>query len=338
MNLHTMMYLLTLISTSTIYPAYPTATPAPAYRRHARDLPLEQRASWCDDKPCRLVQYDDDTIFEACKKYLGWGPSASAVSVPGYTVTITSYPTDCKKKDDGYKPEPAPTETYDSYPTETPKEEYEPAYPEDQPSYDDGPAPWEDTNTDDSQHSDDLQPWENAFDNNYDGPDGPKPWDDVDETSELADAIDAGGYDSAAAELGLDDSPWAKRDFPAIEDEGCGYDGEEVPEETYEPEPEPSAQPEDTTDSYPEIPAPNIYGPDADSPSDAADESSHPDDPWSPHDSSDDGSVWVLPDSSEYEGDEFEADYYPHGDAPDFGTDVDAPTYASSYGEDGVDY
>jgi hypothetical protein len=318
-----MLYLLTILSTSTIYPEDPTATPAPAYRRHARDLPLKQRASWCDDRPCRLVRYDDDTISEACKKYLGWAPSASTVSVPGYTVTITSYPTDCKKKDDGYKSEPAPTEAP------------EPAYPEEQPSYDDGSdddshhndgtAPWEDTNTDDSQHSDDLQPWENAFDTNYDGPDGPKPWDDVDETSELADAIEAGGYDDAAAKLGLDDTPWNKRDSPAVEDEGYGYDGEDASEEPSEPE--------DTTDSYPEVPAPNIYGPDA------ADESSHPDGPWTSHDdSSDDGSVWVLPDSSEYEGDEFEADYYPKGDAPDFGADADAPTYASSYGEDGVDY
>ena len=313
-----------MLSTSTIYPEYPTATPAPAYRRHARDLPLEQRASWCDDKPCRLVQYDDDTILEACKNYLGWGPSASTVSVPGYTVTITSYPTDCKKKDDGYKLAPAPTETYESYPTETPEDEYEPAYPEDQPSYDEGPAPWEDTNTDDAQHSDDLQPWENAFDNNYDGPDGPKPWDDVDATSELADAIDGGGYDAAAAQLGLEDAPWAKRDFPAVEDEGYEYDGEDLPE--------------DTTDSYPSIPAPNLYGPDA--ASDAADESSHPDGPWSSSLDSppDDGSVWVLPESSEYEGDEFEAEYYPDSDAPDFGADADAPTYASSYGEDGVDY
>ena len=47
--------------------------------------------------------------------------------------------------------------------------------------------------------------------------------------------------------------------------------------------------------------------------------------------------VNLMPDSSEYEGDEFEADYYPDGDAPDFGTDADAPTYASPYGEDGVD-
>lgn len=323
-----MLHLLTMLSTSTIYPEDPTATPAPAYRRHARDLPLKQRASWCDDMPCRLVQYDDDTISEACKKYLGWAPSASTVSVPGYTVTITSYPTDCKKKDDGYKAEPAPTEA--------PENEYEPTYPEDQPSYDDGSyddshqndgtAPWEDTNTDDSQHSDDLQPWEDAFDTKYDGPDGPKPWDDVDETSELADAIEAGGYDDATAKLGLDDAPWNKRDYSAVEDEGYGYDGEDVSED--------SSGPEDTTDSYPEIPAPNIYGPDAPSPSDAADESSHPDGPWTSHDdSSDDGSVWVLPDSSE-----FEADYYPEGDAPDFGADADAPTYASSYGEDGVDY
>ena len=275
MNFHTMLYLLTIFSTSTIYP---TATPAPAYRRHARDLPLQQRASWCDDKPCRLVQYDDDTILEACKKYLGWGPSASTVSVPGYTVTITSYPTDCKKKDDGYKPAPAPTET--------PEGEYEPAYPEDEPAYD-APAPWEDTGADDAQHSDDLQPWENAFDNNYDGPDGPKPWDDVGATSELASAIEAGGYDAAAAQLGLDDDPSTKRDVPAVE-------GEVV------------SEPEDTTDSS-----------SLDSPPD-------------------DGSVWVLPESSEYGGDDFEADYYADAGAPEFGADAETPEYMQEWVGDGV--
>lgn len=299
-----MLYLLTIFSTSTIYP---TATPAPAYRRHARDLPLQQRASWCDDKPCRLVQYDDDIILEACKKYLGWGPSASTVSVPGYTVTITSYPTDCKKKDDGYKPAPAPTET--------PEGEYEPAYPEDEPAYD-APAPWEDTGADDAQHSDDLQPWENAFDNNYDGPDGPKPWDDVDATSELASAIEAGGYDAAAAQLGLDDDPSTKRDVPAVE-------GEVV------------SEPEDTTDSYPSVPAPNLFGPDAASPSD---DDSIPDGPWSSSLDSppDDGSVWVLPESSEYGGDDFEADYYADAGAPEFGADAETPEYMQEWVGDGV--
>jgi hypothetical protein len=48
------------------------ATLAP-YRRHARDL--RKRTSWCVDKPCRLVQYDDNTIVEACKRYLGWTSS-----------------------------------------------------------------------------------------------------------------------------------------------------------------------------------------------------------------------------------------------------------------------
>ncbi|KAG9202787.1 hypothetical protein G6514_004041 [Epicoccum nigrum] len=327
----------TFWTASTIYPEYPAATPTPAYRRHARDLPLNQRASWCDDRPCRLVQYDDDTIFEACKKYLGWASSASTVSVPGYTVTITSYPTDCKKKDDSYKPEPVPTETHEPYPTEYPGNEYK---------------PWDDTNTDDSQQSDDLQPWENAFDTNYDGPDSPKPWDDVDATSELADAIDASGYDDATAELGLDDAPWnalpvdfqnsgaKKRDYPVVEAEGYGYDGEDVPEvapepeESYEPEPEPEpSQPEDTTDSYPATSAPNLYGPDVPSPSESPSDSTdgYPDGSWSSHDDSpDDGTVWVLPDSSEYEGDGFESDYYSEGDAPYADADADVPSYVQS--------
>jgi hypothetical protein len=48
------------------------ATSAP-YRRHARDL--KKRVPWCIDRPCRLVQYDDNTIVEACKRYLGLDPS-----------------------------------------------------------------------------------------------------------------------------------------------------------------------------------------------------------------------------------------------------------------------
>jgi hypothetical protein len=278
-----------------------------------------ERASWCVDRPCRLVQYDDDTIFEACKKYLGWEPTTSTVNVPGYTVTITSYPTDCKKPegsyvpesvpayptntDDGYNSEPYPvgtaepystTDQYDTtttgyaeYPTETPEyepapystgypvyptetpvyptaapvypsetSEYQPApyatapaYQDDQPNYEpspapypgddssygddgsgsgqyndgsddgqynDSPAPYNNDNTDDPAHSDDRLPGEDDFDTNYTGPDGPLPWDDVDQTSELADAIDAGGYDYAAQELGLDDAPWNALpvDFP----------------------------------------------------------------------------------------------------------------------------
>ncbi|KAJ4381500.1 hypothetical protein N0V86_002860 [Didymella sp. IMI 355093] len=323
--------------TSTIYEGYPTETPAP-YRRNARSL--QERASWCVDRPCRLVQYDDDTIFEACKKYLGWEPTTSTVNVPGYTVTVTSYPTDCKKPessyvpesvsayptstDDGYNSEPYPIETaepystadqydttttgYPEYPTETPEyepapysttdqydtttteypeyptetpvyptesSEYEPApyatapasyqddqpnyepspyptatasYQDDQPNYEpsptpypgddssygddgsddgsddgqynDGTAPWDNDNTDDPQHSDDKQPGENDFDTNYTGPDGPLPWDDADQTTELADAIDAGGYDYAASKLGLTDAPWnaLPADYPQPSD------------------------------------------------------------------------------------------------------------------------
>ncbi|KAH6632950.1 hypothetical protein C7974DRAFT_423398 [Boeremia exigua] len=180
-------------TTSTIYDDYPAATPAP-YRRQVR-------ASWCVDRPCRLVQYDDDTIVEACKKYLPLEPQTKTVNVPGYTVTITSYPTDCKKPDpypveeeyepyepEPYKPEPEPE--YPEYPPETP--EYEPEYPEE--SY-----PEEDY---------EEKPAGNTFDNNYSGPDGPKPWDDNEQTSELADAIEQGGYDDALEKVGLDDAEW----------------------------------------------------------------------------------------------------------------------------------
>jgi hypothetical protein len=348
---------------------------------------LKERASWCVDKPCRLVQYDDDTIFEACKKYLGWEPTTSTVNVPGYTVTVTSYPTDCKKddgyksepvpayptdKDEDYKPEPYPTTSeYASYPTETPEYEPEPypttseypeyptetpeyapepyptapaPYPEDEPSYNDGSddgqyndgtAPSYNDNTDDYEHSDDKQPWENDFDTNYSGPDGPLPWDDVDQTSELADAIDAGGYDSATQELGLDDAPWnalpadypQKRDYPTEQsyDSSYGEDGVDYEEPSYDGSsyddgsegdygvntaPEDSYKPTEGNeeDIYPEEYAPNIYGPDV--PESGSYESSGNYEPspatYPEDDSSYDGSYdedyskWVLPDSSEY--------------------------------------
>lgn len=41
---------------------------------------LKERAAWCVDRPCRLVQYDDDTIVEACKNYLGYGETLQLVA------------------------------------------------------------------------------------------------------------------------------------------------------------------------------------------------------------------------------------------------------------------
>ena len=174
---------------------------------------MEERASWCVDRPCRLVQYDDGTIVEACKKYLDWEPHTSTVNVPGYTVTITSHSTDCKQKDEGYQSEPYLNEIAEPYPTEIPDypefspetlnpelEPYPPApapYSEDQPEYD---------GIDDYQDSDLEQPGKDAFDD-YSSPDGPNPWDDVDQTSELAAAIEAGGYNDAVEMLGLDGAP-----------------------------------------------------------------------------------------------------------------------------------
>ncbi|KAJ8113193.1 hypothetical protein OPT61_g4616 [Boeremia exigua] len=105
----------TFWTTSTIYDGYPAVTPPP-YRRQARQV--EGRAAWCVDRPCRLVPYDDYTIVEACKRYLNWKPYTSTVYEPGYTVTVPSYPTECKKKDDGYKADPYPTK-YPDYSSNT---------------------------------------------------------------------------------------------------------------------------------------------------------------------------------------------------------------------------
>ena len=396
--------LLSCFSTSTIYPDYPAATPAP-YRRHARDVSartvkrLQDRASWCDDRPCRLVQYDDDTIVEACKKYLGWEPTTSTVNVPGYTVVVTSYPTDCQKKDNGYKPDPVPayptdtpepypteepdyptetpdypeypTETdYAPYPTETPEYEPEPypeSYPTDAPapyapddgssyddgsyddgsyddgsyddgSYDDGSAPSEDDGTDDYQQSDDNQAGQNDFDNNYSGPDGPLPWDDADQTQELADAIDAGGYDQATQELGLDDAAWNALPGDSAADSGSGGGSKrrDVDYDSYQ-----GYSPDQKDDSN--YPTEDSSAEDCSTETDTGyptEESSYPTEDYPTYDDSEDSypagepeddTAWVLPDSDEYEGDEYESDPYPESD--------EAPDYSGydSYGEDGVD-
>ena len=438
--------LLSCFSTSTIYPDYPAATPAP-YRRHARDVSartvkrLQDRASWCDDRPCRLVQYDDDTIVEACKKYLGWEPTTSTVNVPGYTVVVTSYPTDCQKKDNGYKPDPVPayptdtpepypteepdyptetpdypeyptetdyapypaetpepypadtpepypteepdyptetpdypeypTETdYAPYPTETPEYEPEPypeSYPTDAPapyapddgssyddgsyddgsyddgsyddgSYDDGSAPSEDDGTDDYQQSDDNQAGQNDFDNNYSGPDGPLPWDDADQTQELADAIDAGGYDQATQELGLDDAAWNALPGDSADDSGSGGGSKrrDVDYDSYQ-----GYSPDQKDDSN--YPTEDSSAEDCPTETDTGyptEESSYPTEDYPTYDDSEDSypagepeddTAWVLPDSDEYEGDEYESDPYPESD--------EAPDYSGydSYGEDGVD-
>lgn len=332
------------------------------------------------------MQYDDNTIFEACKKYLGWAPVTKTVNVPGYTVTETSYPTDCKKKDDGYKPDPVPvyppekedgyvadpypteppkdsypTEApeYPEYPTETP--EYQPypdeepdyqsypteapaSYPENDGSYDNGPG------YDDGSYNDDSAPWgsdgnydspgSSSFDNNYSGPDGPKPWDDADQTQELADAIDAGGYDMATNELGLDDAPWNAQPADYPDNSGGDYkrrSADYSPDNSYKGEDgvdygsydpyqteAPPAYPEDSykpqEDSY--APTEDSYKPDA--PPEINYPSYPVDDSYSsaPVDDCDD----------KYEGDEHKSESYPQADG--------APDYSSSsyWGEDSADY
>ncbi|KAJ4983809.1 hypothetical protein SVAN01_10672 [Stagonosporopsis vannaccii] len=406
-------------TTSTIYEGYPEATPAPVYRRQV--AALKQRATWCIDRPCRLVQYDDETIFEACKKYLGWKPETKTKWIPGYTVTVTSYPTDCKKHDDGYKPDPYPTkEEYKPDPYPTKQEEYKPEYPaetaypekeypekeypdhdskpypapypENEPAYDEHYDDSYDEHYDDSydkhyedgyggsdHHDDDYyeddsdykQPWENDFDNNYSGPDGPKPWDDNQQTSELADAIEAGGYDHATEESGLDDAPWnaLPADYPpgwkreesykgygkdekSYEEDSGDYDVVWVDENGYPIEDEKSYEPskhdsykpdsykpdsykpdDKKDDSYPKEYAPNLYGPDVGEEEESYEHDDSYDHPDGPWGSSDDH----YDEYSKWslpKSSEYEGDEY----ESDYGAPADDPSYGSSWGEDGVDY
>jgi hypothetical protein len=73
-----------------------------------------RRAEWCVDKPCRLAQYSDDVIAEACKQYGAEGgyPVGKVTTVTEYgpateTVTpttcdATEYPESTEKSKGGY--------------------------------------------------------------------------------------------------------------------------------------------------------------------------------------------------------------------------------------------
>jgi hypothetical protein len=73
-----------------------------------------RRAEWCGDKPCRLAQYTDDVIAEACKQYGAEGgyPVGKVTTVTEYgpateTVTpttcdATGYPESTEKSKGGY--------------------------------------------------------------------------------------------------------------------------------------------------------------------------------------------------------------------------------------------
>jgi hypothetical protein len=59
---------------------------------------LHRRAEWCGDKPCRLVQYSDAVIAEACKQYgaAGGYPVGDVTTVTEYgPATETVTPTTC---------------------------------------------------------------------------------------------------------------------------------------------------------------------------------------------------------------------------------------------------
>ncbi|KAI8935112.1 hypothetical protein NX059_007707 [Plenodomus lindquistii] len=182
---------ITYTTTSTIY--VPAATGYPTSYKNRRD-------TFCPDYdvPCRLVQYDDATIAEACTKYLGQSAVTATITshvhAPAVTVTAKECGTpgyEAKPKDDGYAAKPE-DDGYDTKPAD---------------GYDTKPTPDYDTKPTDDYDS--TEQWDDSY---YGDPFPPSSGDGED--------IPAGLYDDYAAGDG-EDTPKGVYDNPG----GDGVDG-----------------------------------------------------------------------------------------------------------------